>query len=138
MLNNLKWAYKSKFVSRMITEHGLVPGKFFKKLRVKPIQTKEMGKHRYFNNQQWTYVNSKRHVVIHELLHALRNETKTRFPMTNGETQYCHDPEEFEATIWEMRYLKSCKTKKEEIFKIIRFTTVWPLEFIAELWEGYV
>lgn len=139
MLNNKAWVSRSRFINRMVEEHGLVPEKFFKKLRIKPIQTKdEVGKHRYFNHKQWIYVNSKRHVVIHEILHALRNETKTRFPMTTGDVEYQHDPEEFEAVIWEMRYLRSCKTSKREIFKTIQHDSEWPIEFIEELWEGYV
>lgn len=74
-------------------------------------------------------------VVIHEMVHVLKgmNGTTSSF---DDFWDYSHDPEEHEALVWEVRYLKNQGYRRPAGPNVIKSGTwEFPMAYIDLLWE---
>jgi len=126
------WVKRSPFIRKMMKVFEVNHLRMDVKVRW-PMKD-DYAKHIYRNRTHWVYSNSnKRCSVVHEILHALRRATKTNTGVR--EYNYDHDPEEYEALWWEIRYMRSTRFSSQRIIKQKMRETAYPREFIETLWD---
>ncbi len=130
------WVNQSPFIRRMLKAWGI------KNLRLKIKDNWSMGKvkgrHDCRKGVHYIYVTEDvrdyRNIIIHEIVHALRNHTNTESPILPDSSEYDYDWEEYEALVWEIRYMVSIGlTKIQALDKMYRQSR-YPREFWEVLW----